>query len=460
MTARVKGEPMPRIAPPMPATSLVEEWKQAARDCGIKPLTWQINAATYAMATARGRRWMYPTFTLVVARQNGKSEILIPRIVRALKVGERVLHTAQDRSLPREVFERVADLIPASQLRRKPRLANGQERIDTWAGGVYRIVAPTRAGARGPSNDLVIIDEARELLDFAFVAAARPTLTASKNGQTWFLSNAGDAESVVLNGLRTRAVDLGDPSLGYLEWSADPDLDIDDVRGWAQANPSLGKLITLATLRGFRKDYIAEPSIFLTEHLCRGVESMRPRLVPDVTWQRAHGPTSAPLRPALGISQTASRIVALFAWPQDDGTIGLTIAADVHGDPVDVDRVGAQLRELAMRQGVQLVGYAPATDRDLVRFFDWKGVQAQAIAGQLAAAAAGRFVATLEGGRLRWSDAEAVGIDLTLTVREKRDGQGFTARAAKDERPVPAALAAVYAVWLATQPNDLVPTVH
>lgn len=420
-------------------------------------MPWQTRAATYALAT-RGRRWLYPTFVLVVARQNGKSEILVPRIVRALRVGERVVHTAQNRALPREVFERVADVLPAADIRRI-RTSNGQERIDTWAGGVYRIVAPTREGARGPSNDLVLIDEARELLDYAFVAAARPTLTASRNGQTWYLSNAGDDQSVVLNGLRARAVDLGDPALAYVEWSAAPDRDIDDPIGWAEANPSLGRTISWSTLSSFRRDYSTTPSLFETEHLCRWVDSLLPRLVPDVTWQRAQIATDAPVRPCLGISQSPGRIVAMFAWQQSDGTIGLRTAADVTGDPPDVDRVGRELRDLAMRQGTPAVGYSPATDRDLARVFDWKGVQGAPIAGQTAAAAAGRFVATLEAGRLRWTDAESVGVDLAFTVRDSRQG-AYAARPAKPDRPIPAALAAIYAVWLATTPGDDVPTVH
>jgi hypothetical protein len=410
------------------------------------------------MAT-RGRRWLYSTFALVVARQNGKSEILVPRIVRALRVGERVVHTAQDRALPREVFERVADLMPRALLRRPPRLANGQERIDTWPGGVYRIVAPTRAGARGPANDLVIIDEARELLTYEFVAAARPTLTASKNGQTWYLSNAGDELSVVLNDLRGRAIAQGDPGLAFLEWSADPELDIDDPIGWAQANPSLGRLITWATLEGFRRDYADKPSIFLTEHLCRSVDSMLPKLIPDVTWQRSQAVLGQLIRPALGISQSPRRIVGVFAWTQSDGTVALTLAADVSGDPVDVDRVGAELLTLAQRTGVPAVGYSPATDRDLARHFEVRGIARTSIQGQLAAAAAGRFVRTLEGGRLRWADAQAVGIDLAFTVR-KGDAATYQAVPAKADRPIPAAHAAVWAVWLATEPRDDVPTVH
>src|SRR5688500_12194566 len=111
------GVQTPRLAPPLPSPTLVAEWRAAARECGIRPMPWQDVAATYAMAT-RGKRWLYSTFACVVARQNGKSELLVPRIRRGLKVGERIMHTAQDRSLPREIFERVADLTPRSELRR------------------------------------------------------------------------------------------------------------------------------------------------------------------------------------------------------------------------------------------------------------------------------------------------------------------------------------------------------
>lgn len=447
----------------MPPESLpYRELVAAAKEARIKLLPWQLLAARYAMATTGARRrWTYSTFCEVVARQNGKSELLIPRIRRALKVGERVVHTAQNRSLPREVFERVVDLTPASELRRKPRMANGQERIDTWAGGVYRIVAPTRDGARGPSNDLVIIDEARELLDFAFIAGARPTMTASKNPQTWFLSNAGDALSVVLNGLRQRAVELGDESLAWLEWSAAPDRDLDDRHGWAEANPSLGRLISMATLAGFRADYRATPAIFQTEHLCQWADSMLPRAINDVAWQRAARSTEAPIRPSLGVSVTPARIVAVIAWVQSDGSIGLRLAADVTGSPVDVDAAGKAIRELAEQLGVDAVGYAPSTDRDLARYLELPGCEVQSISGQLAAAASARFVATIEAGRLAWSDAELVGSDLALTVKKAGSAAGtWTAVAGREDRPIPAALAAIWAVWMATTPRDNVPTVH
>ena len=76
-------------------------------------------------------------------------------------------------------------------LRDLPRFGSGQEEIRLRNGGKYRIVAPTRGGARGPSNDLVIVDELREMDTLDFIAAAKPTLIASPSPQIVYLSNAG-----------------------------------------------------------------------------------------------------------------------------------------------------------------------------------------------------------------------------------------------------------------------------
>src|SRR5262249_36743348 len=159
-----------------------------------------------------GDRFLWREVAIVVARQNGKTTLLVPLIVARLVAGRRMMHTAQNRELPREVFEQVAtiierefyDLLPR---RRKetvvlPRRSGGQETIELTTGGRYRIVAPSRNGARGPSNDDVIIDEVREMETFDFIAAARPTLQASRSPQTIYLSNAGDETSLVLNALR------------------------------------------------------------------------------------------------------------------------------------------------------------------------------------------------------------------------------------------------------------------
>jgi len=253
------GHASPRIAPPVPARTLSAEFEAVSSEIGIELFPWQKVAARYLTALGQGDAWLYRHVAIVVARQNGKTRLLVPLIVSRLRMGHRIMHTAQDRNLPREVFSEVADIMGSSpgQLAIKngrivmPRFANGQEEIRMKNGGIYSIVAPTRGGARGPSRDLVIIDELREMTDHDFIAAANPTLQASSKPQMLYLSNAGDESSVVLNAIKKSQAE--DPTLAYLEWSAAPERPDDDRDGWAEANPSIGHLPGIhGSYRNFR----------------------------------------------------------------------------------------------------------------------------------------------------------------------------------------------------------------
>src|SRR5688500_4356314 len=106
-TTPTKGSAKPRIAPPVPVRSMLDKYEQAAKDLGIKLMPWQQHAAKYLTAV-KGEKLVYRSFACVVARQNGKTELLLPYILMNLRLGRRTLHTAQNRILPREVFLRLA----------------------------------------------------------------------------------------------------------------------------------------------------------------------------------------------------------------------------------------------------------------------------------------------------------------------------------------------------------------
>lgn len=452
MPASGRRDVEPRLAPPIPPVNDLADYRGVARVIAFKPMAWQLRAVATITGRRRGRL-AYPEAAVVVARQNGKTALLQALIVLKLLQGRRVMHTAQNRELPREVFTAVADAFVEhfpGDLKKLPRLANGQERIELKNGGLYRIVAPTRGGARGPANDDVLVDELREFDTFDFIAAARPTLTASRDPQMIYLSNAGDETSVVLNAIRKRAG--ADLSLAYLEWSAAEAAALDDRDAWRAANPRYErypKAMADYMERQYRTYALeGELAIFETEHLCRWVTSLLPRVVADVPWQRAAAAgLETPQAPFMGIALDGNRASAALAWMQTDGTIALTLAADVTGEPLDVDELGRRLLELQVQVGAQAVGYSPATDRDLVRHLR----AGHSIAGQEWASASDRFARTVDGGRLRHSDAGAIGADLPFTAR-RTSGATWGADKAKSDRPITAALAAIRAVWLATNP--------
>lgn len=420
-------------------------------------------AGRYIEALGPGDRHLYREVAVIMSRQNGKTELLIPVIVKRLIEGRRIMHTAQDRALPRETFYRVADVMyqhhpelfgSRNGRRSRPRYANGQEEIRLTNGGIYSIVAPSRSGARGPSRDLVIVDEVREMDTWDFIAAAKPTLTVSPDGQMLYLSNAGEEDSVVLNALRNRRDE--DPDLAYLEWSASPERDADDPIGWAEANPALGHEpdgmgSVLATLESAYRTAKLDGTlgIFETEHLTRWVPSLRETLVDAAAWADCRAEPVAAVAPVMGVSLDPDRrrVSAAIAWHRDDGGIGLETVADLSAEVIDTDEVGKQLRDIAAARGVRRVAYDPLTDGELAKYFR----KPEPVTGQKFANASSQFAGLVAARALRWQHAETVGSDLTWTARKLDTETGrFDAVRANDDRPIPAALAAIRAVWLAS----------
>jgi hypothetical protein len=279
----------------------------------------------------------------------------------------------------------------------------------------------------------------------------------SEDPQLVYFSNAGSTESLVLNSVRTRSGT--DPDLAYLEWSTAPEREPDDVAGWLQANPALGHHGDLMrTLQSaYRKHRLAGTmAIFETEHLCRWVSTMQPRLVSAAAWEATRGVLGESLRPTLGINMDPSgtRASGVIAWPQPDGTIGLRVVADVTGRPIDLERFGPELRDLSIKLRVGQVVHDPFS-ADLARYFR----EPKAMTGTLYVNACELFVRLVESGKVRWDDAEQIGADLEHVSR-KESGRNWIAVRTNADRPVSAALAAIYALWFAANPQPLKPRVY
>lgn len=447
----------PRIAPPLPAKSLGDDFAATAIGVGITLMPHQLLAGRYLTATGPDG-WMYREVAIVMARQNGKTKLLVPRIIMDLRAGKRIIHTAQNRILPREVFRAVANqLLRAGEIPKGGfRIANGQERLTHESGGEYVIVAPQR-GSRGLAADTLIFDELREFEDYEVIAAATPTLTASSDPQIIYLSNAGSDASVVLNDLKRRGEEGGEGEFAYLEWSADPDKRIEDRAGWAQANPALGIMPRMeANLETAFKGRPAPE--FETEHLCRWVASMQPKLVSEAAWLLCRADVSTPdERPsiAFNVDPQGKRASAAMAWPMADGRIALVELSEASGDPIDLDQLGRDLKTLALEHRAKAIGFASWTDAALARYLP----KAKPIDAKEFAAASGRFAELVQSGRLAWDGAAHVTEDLTWTSRKPHESGAWTAVPATPERPVTAVLAAIRAVYLASAPKPPIPRI-
>ena len=448
-SSRPLGVTTPRLAPPLPARSKAKEYDAIAQSVGIKLYPWQAHAAKYLTAATKDG-WTYRDVAIIVGRQNGKTELLVPRILMDLRAGRRVIHTAQNRTLPREVFMRIVDMLDRPEVKRV-REANGQEKIEMRNGGLYRITAPQR-GARGLSGDTVIYDELREYEDFDVIKAADPTLAASPDPQTIYLSNAGTHRSVVLNDLRRRGEKGDDRWLAYLEWSAQPERSIDDRGGWAEANPSLGHGMRLQTLEHAYDT--KPPEYFEVEHLCRWVDSMLPSVVSEAAWlECVTDVDDKPSRPVIAFNMhpTGSRASAAMAWLRTDGRIALVELIEATGDPIDALALAEDIQALAKTHGAKKSAFASWTDKDLAR--NVRG--SEPLDGKEFAAASEFFARSVMQGRLAVdAKARTISGDVKWSARKPHDSGSWVVTPADPERPITGMLAAVRAVWLASQPRN------
>lgn len=215
---------------------------------------------------------------VIVARQNLKTFLLEAVVLADLFVfgAQTVIWSAHLFSVTMEAFRDLKRVIDANDsLRRRVKKiseANGDESIELISGQRLLFRARSKTGGRGLTGDRVILDEAFAL-DASSMGSLLPTLSARPNPQVVYASSAGKSNSLVLRGVRDRGRAGDDPSLVYVEWCAPvtacrndrcdhrpgaPGCALDDVDLWRQANPALGRRITLGHIEAERRAMPAE----------------------------------------------------------------------------------------------------------------------------------------------------------------------------------------------------------
>lgn len=309
-------------------TSRGYEVADFAEMIGEPLLPWQRWLVIHALELNPDGTYRFRVVLVLVARQNGKSQV--KRVVSLWRLyldGARlVLGVAQDVSLAREQWQLALDTIDAS-----PDLAaeldttrrvNGDEWFRVAAGGRYKIAAANRKAGRGYSIDELNIDELREQRDWAAWSALSKTTMARPNAQTWAMSNQGDDESVVLNQLREAALSGRDSSIGIFEWSAPDGCALDDRDAWAQANPGLGHTIAESAVRSALAT--DPPNVFRVEVLCQKVDQLDGAM--DLTaWKACADPSGS-----MPDDQAAQRVACFDVAP--DGAHATLAAAVLSSD--------------------------------------------------------------------------------------------------------------------------------
>ena len=272
--------------PLSPATSKGFQAVQFAEDVlGVKLFGWQRFWLIHALELTPDGLFRFRTVLTLISRQNGKTHLLKIVALYFLYLGhaQLILGAAQSLDIARESWRGAVDLAESvPELRDeidKVLKSTVEYSIVLESGARYRITAANDKAGRGLSVDLLILDELRTHKDSAAWAALANTTMARPNSIIVAISNAGDDNSVVLNGLRAEALGGADPTLGIFEWSAPEGCALDDRDGWRQANPALGYAVTEQKLLSAMRT--ARPNDFRTENLCQRVDALDAAIDPQ-----------------------------------------------------------------------------------------------------------------------------------------------------------------------------------
>jgi hypothetical protein len=277
-------------------------------------------------------RWAAFEAAVLQSRQNGKTEVLLARILGGLFVlGEQeILFSAHQSRTTAAVFRRLKRAIEgAPELGgRIARVSNriGGEVLELESGQRLECVARSTGTGRGFSAvPLLILDEA-QYLTAAMMEDVLPTLAATPNGQILYALSRGTEESGHLGALRARALSRGPGDrVCWLEWSLAEGDRLDDPRVWAACNPALAAgRISMEYIR----DELAAlgPDGFARERLGRSswpVDSTgRFAVVTAAAWHGCERPAAATEGGRVSLGAAASRLgesAAVVACAQSPG---------------------------------------------------------------------------------------------------------------------------------------------
>ncbi|MBN6037467.1 terminase large subunit [Amycolatopsis sp. 195334CR] len=350
-----------------------------ARDVMARPLDpWQEFAVIHGGELLPDGRPRFRTVLMLVARQNGKTDLLVTLSLFWLYVEQvrLVLGMSTNLDYAKESWEKAVDLaesIPElaeeiQQIRR----ANGEQFLRTVHKSRYKIAASNRKGGRSLTINRLIADELREHHDWSAYNAAMPAMNAVADAQAWLISNQGDDRAVVLDSLRKAAlqaiadgtVDSSEERLGLFEWSAPDGSRATDVDALAQANPNLGRRIDLAGLLGDARRAEGaggeELAGFKTEILCMRVPMLDPAIDSE-KWAACLDPGAMP--------EPRSQVALCFDVSIDGRHATLAAAAVLPDGRVRVEIVAAwtdmgemrrDLRGWVRRVGPGVIGWFPS----------------------------------------------------------------------------------------------------
>lgn len=223
-------------------------------------LPWQKAVLRRWMAVAEDGTWANPDCGLSVPRQNGKTELLIARIIGGMIfLGECLVYTAHQGNTVDEIRRRVQRFFYDAEAEIRDLLTNefskdprSYDFIELRNGGRCIFRTRTRSAGLGFTSDTLLIDEAQEEND-AQEEALRPTISAGRQHNPQVIMagtppTTGSAGTVFIRARRNILAGKAD-NFCWQEWSVENITATDDIEAWYQTNPSLGYFVSLKAIK-------------------------------------------------------------------------------------------------------------------------------------------------------------------------------------------------------------------
>lgn len=380
------GATEPRLwTPPLrdltPETSDGFDLIDFARDVLETPFDpWQEWLSIHALELLPDGRPRFRHVLVLVARQNGKSlwgHALIKFWLFSDAV-PLVLGTSTDRTYAKRAWSAICDEAKDNpHLKRQlgpkaQRLTIGEEALVTLDKAEYIFAANNGRAARSTTLHRWLADELREHHSRDCWDSATGAMSAVPGGQVVAITNAGDADSIMIPSLRDPALQYiqhgaGDPRVGLFEWSSPPGAEPDDIAALAMANPNLGRRVDVDSIVAAGKRAAVagglELSGFRTERMCQYVPLLDPALEPGA-WQDCS--TDAPVDLAeyrdklalcLDVSLEGDHATLMAAAQLEDG-VHVEVVESWAG-PGCTKAVRADLPDIVRRVKPRVVGWLP-----------------------------------------------------------------------------------------------------
>ena len=446
-----------------------QEMIDFATELGINLMEWQRYVCIHGHKVREDGRWAHSELGLIMARQQGKSTLMMLRILTGMFVWGEGLQLASAHRLTTslETFRQIVGLIEThpklEKEVKKIRWQHGAEEIELFGNRRFVVKAANNA-ARGLSKpETIHLDELREYKDEDAWSSMRYSMMAAKNPQVWIYSSAGDQHSVILNKLRERALasaTTNDP-IGWFEWSAEPDAPIllpSGEMNWgafAQANPSLGITIHPDNLKAVIND---PPDIVRTEVLAQWVDTIN-SAIDAQKWAMCQI-DAIPLDPEqptwLGLDLSPDRkfgalvaaqrlpgerfyIQLLHTWSNDYSLNDLAVANDI--------------ATYVRKYNTQTVAYSKRTSQAVASRLSSAGIQVTDMDGAIYAESCDRWLGAINSHRLQHSGQEEL-TQQTLSAAKLPFGDGSWIIGRRASRvAVCASVASALVTYFATQPE-------